>query len=459
MSTADYLTRLATLAAGTRFDSLTAGTVQAARAVTLDTLGAILAGSRLTENARLADLAAERSGGRSATLVGHAGKAEPMLAALANGTAGVSLEMDEGNRWGGGHPAIHVLPATLAVAEELAVDGRRFIEALVAGYEVTSRLGGASHVRPNVHSHGTWGTAGAAVAVAKLRGHDASAIRTVINLATSMSPANSWLPCFEGATIRNLYPGRSNLQGILATHLLACGYTAVHDAPSDLYGTVLGERFDRDAVVSDLGDDDRLALYRIERNYFKFHACCLYNHPVLDAVQSLVHAEGFSAHDVQRIRVTSLPFVTRMADPSPANMLAAKFSVPYAVAAAVVKGTTDVSAFKDAVREDARVRQLAACVEVSGDDTMSLRSGGDRPIARVAVELGDGRVLTGETAIVRGDAANPRSRDELEAKFRTLASEVLTIERVDEIVAMVARLEHLSDVRALTALLSGAPVR
>jgi 2-methylcitrate dehydratase PrpD len=102
-------------------------------AVTLDTLGAILAGSRLAENARLADVVAERSGSRAATLVGRARKAEPLLAALANGTAGVSLEMDEGNPWGGGHPAIHVLPATLAVAEELGVDGRRFIEALVAG--------------------------------------------------------------------------------------------------------------------------------------------------------------------------------------------------------------------------------------------------------------------------------------------------------------------------------------
>src|SRR5688572_21208703 len=397
MSTRDYLTRLAGLAANTRFDALTPATVAAARAVTLDTLGAILAGSRLAENARLADLAAERSGSRAATLVGHGRKAEPMLAALANGTAGVSLEMDEGNRWGGGHPAIHVLPATLAVAEELGVDGRRFIEALVAGYEVTSRLGGASQVRPNVHSHGTWGTAGAAVAVARLRNHDdASAIRTVINLATSMSPANSWQPCFEGATIRNLYPGRSNMQAILATHLLACGYTAVHDAPSDLYGTILGERFDTEAVVEGVSADDRVAVYRIERNYFKFHACCLYNHAVLDAVQSLVHAEGFSAHDVQRIRVTSLPFVTRMADPSPANMLAAKFSVPYAVAAAVVKGTTDVSAFTDAVREDPRVRQLAARIEVSGDDTMSLRGGPDRPTGRVSVELGDGRVLTRE---------------------------------------------------------------
>src|SRR5919106_1214482 len=389
MSTRDYLTRLAGLAAGTRFDSLTAATVAAARAVTLDTLGAILAGSRLTENARLADLAAERSGSGAATLVGHGRKAEPMLAALANGTAGVSLEMDEGNRWGGGHPAIHVLPATLAVAEELGVDGRRFIEALVAGYEVPSRLGGASQVRPNVHSHGTWGTAGAAVAVARLRGHDASAVRTVINLATSMSPANSWLPCFEGATIRNLYPGRSNLQGILATHLLACGYTAVHDAPSDLYGTILGERFDPDTVVADLSADDRVAVYRIERNYFKFHACCLYNHAVL---------------------------------------------------------------------EDSRVRQLAARIEVSGDETMSLRAGPERPTARVSVELDDGRVLTREAAIVHGDAANPRPRHELEAKFRALAADTLDAARANEVIEMVARLEHLPDIRDLTAMVHTAPV-
>jgi 2-methylcitrate dehydratase PrpD len=452
----DYLTRLAGLAARTRFNDLGSGTVAAARAVTLDTLGAILAGSRLAENARLADLAAERSASRAATLVGHGRKAEPMFAALANGTAGVALEMDEGNRWGGGHPSIHVLPATLAVAEEMAVDGRRFIEALVAGYEVTSRLGGASQVRPNVHSHGTWGTAGAAVAVAKLRDHDTAVLRTVINLATSMSPANSWAPCFEGATIRNLYPGRSNLQGILATHLLACGYTAVHDAPSDLYGTILGERFDREAVVEGVSAEDRVSVYRIERNYFKFHACCLYNHPVLDAVHALVQDDELAAHDIRRIRVTSLPFVTRMADPSPANMLAAKFSVPYAVAAAVVKGTTDVSAFRDAVREDATVRQLAARVEVAGDDTMSLRGGPDQATARISVELGDGRILTRQASIVHGDAANPRSRPELEAKFRALASEALGETRANDVVAMVARLDQLQDIRELTALLRTA---
>jgi 2-methylcitrate dehydratase PrpD len=123
------------------------------------------------------------------------------------------------------------------------------------------------------------------------------------------------------------------------------------------------------------------------------------------------------------------------------------------VAAAVVKGTTDVSAFGDAVREDPRVRQLAARIEVSGDDTMSLRGGPDRPTARVSVELGDGRVLTRETAIVHGDTANPRPRHELEAKFRALASETLGAGRVNEVVETVARLEQLPDVRSLTALL------
>jgi len=202
--------------------------------------------------------------------------------------------------------------------------------------------------------------------------------------------------------------------------------------------------------------EDRVSVYRIERNYFKFHACCLYNHPVLDAVHALVQDDGLAAHDIRRIRVTSLPFVTRMADPSPANMLAAKFSVPYAVAAAVVKGTTDVSAFRDAVREDATVRQLAARVEVAGDDTMSLRGGPDQATARISVELGDGRILTRQASIVHGDAANPRSRPELEAKFRALASEALGETRANDVVAMVARLDQLQDIRELTALLRTA---
>jgi 2-methylcitrate dehydratase PrpD len=458
-----YLDRLCRLAAGTRFERLSERALAAARNVVMDTLGAVLAGSRLAENARLARVVAERTGTRSATLIGHADRADPMLAALVNGTAGVALEMDEGSRWGGGHPAIHVLPAALAVAEEVRADGRRLIEALVAGYELTSRLGGATRVRPNVHSHGTWGTIGAAVAVARLHGHDERAMRTILNLAGSMSPANTWTPCFEGATIRNLYPGRAGLQGVLAVHLHGCGFSAVHDAPSDVYGTILADGFDPDTTVEGLADDDDVGgaapgseVFRIERNYFKFHACCLYNHPALDAIAALLQDPGLTADAIDRIDVTSIPFVQRMADPEPPAMLAAKFSVPYAVAAAVVTGRTDVAAFLDEVREDRRVLDLAKRVMVHGDPGMSMRGPEDTVTARVAVTLRSGRRLSGETRTVRGDAANPVPREELSAKFMALATPSLGTARARAVVDTCGRLEDVRDVRELTALVTAS---
>ena len=166
----DYLDRLAGFVATTRFDALPTSTVAAAKLVLLDTLGAIVAGSAMPENGRLAQLAAARAPHGAATVLGHRGKSDAFWAALTNATAGVALEVDEGSRLGGGHPAIHVVPGALAVAEERRLDGRRLLEAIVAGYEVGSRIGGATTARANVHSHGTWGTISTAVAVAKLGG-------------------------------------------------------------------------------------------------------------------------------------------------------------------------------------------------------------------------------------------------------------------------------------------------
>ncbi|HEX7127039.1 MAG TPA: MmgE/PrpD family protein [Thermodesulfobacteriota bacterium] len=445
----DYLDRLAGFVHRIDLASLPREVVDAARRVVLDGIGVILAGSRLPENGRLARLVAERSAGGRATLIGHRLAADPMFAALANATAGVSLDLDEGNRFGGGHPAMHVATAALAVAEELGAGGRRLLESIVAGYEVVSRVGGATRPRFNVHSHGTWGTLGAAVAVARLHGYDAARIREVVNLAASMSPANSWVPCFEGATIRNLYPGRAALQGILAVHLHRCGFTGPRDAPSDVFGVILGDRFDTEQVVAGLGED-----YRIARNYFKFHACCLYSHPTLDALQALVAEERISARDVERVTVVSVPFAERMAGRDPANPLAAKFSIPFAVAALLVTGRTDAEAFGDSTIADGRVRDLAARVVVRADPEMSMQRS-DYPTATVSVLLKDGRTVSRSTTVVRGDSANPAPPAALVDKFLALAGPSIGAAGARAVVEAVDALEEVGDVRTLTARLVG----
>ncbi len=445
----DYLDQLADFVANLRAEDLPAGTIAAAKDVALDTIGAVAAGSRLDENANLARLAMGMSGPGKATIIGHGAGVQPVWATMVNATAGVALEMDEGNRVGGGHPSIHVTPGALGVAEDLDCTGADTLVAIVAGYEVTSRIGTATQVKPEVHSHGTWGTIGTAAATARLMGFDPAQTRLAMNLAMSMSPANTWTPCLEGATVRNLYPGRSGFQGIMAAHLSQCGFTAVADGPADLYRSLLGDGFDPDAAVDGLGELDNL---RIGQNYFKFHACCLYNHPALDAVQNILSETPFTAGDVKGILVTAPTIAQIMDDPAPDNMLAAKFSIPYAVAAAVCYRKTDVSAFLPERVRDGDIRRLAQRVEIKADAEMNLRRY-DYPAARVAVQLSDGRRLESSVVSQRGDATNPASREQLLGKFRSLAGPTLGDEGVEQVIGAVERMDNLDSISELTTLL------
>jgi 2-methylcitrate dehydratase PrpD len=453
----DYLDRLAAFVAATRFDALPASTVAAAKLVLLDTLGAIVAGSAVPENGELARLAASRAPHGAATLLGHRRKSDAFWAALTNATAGVALEVDEGSRLGGGHPAIHVVPGALAVAEERRVDGRRLLESVVAGYEIGSRIGGATTVRPNVHSHGTWGTISTAVAVAKLGSAPAQTVRAAMNLAASMSPANTWTPALDGATIRNLYPGRSAFQGILAVELERCGFTGLGDAPSDVYGTILAERFEPELAVAGIEElarnGDGSGAYRIEQNYFKLHACCRFNHFALDAVMALRSAYRLSGNDIERVEIVTIPFAVRMGAPAPASSLAARFSIPWAVAAALVLGRTDPQAFDSQALADERIRALAQRVEIRTSSDMTPRRA-DAPTAHVRLVLRGGKSFERTTSVVRGDTLSPVPRDEITAKFVSLAGPVLGDASAGKIIDVVEKIDSLDDVGSLTAMLA-----
>jgi len=468
----DYLDQLSEFVVATRLEDLEESTVEAAKLVVLDTIGAVLAGSRLEENAKFAQLALEMSGLGASSLLGHAGlghaglghaglghggKVQPGFAALVNGTAGVALEMDEGNRLGGGHASIHVTPSALAVAEaqagsaELAGEssGKAFLESVIIGYEVTSRIGSGTIPKAQVHSHGTWGTIGAAAATARLLRYDAAETKQAMNMAMSMSPANTWTPCLEGATVRNLYPGRSGFQGILAANLVRCGFTGIKDGPRDLYTNLIGDGFDPDAVVDGLGQPGS---YRIQQNYFKLHACCLYNHPVLDAFQAIARKVKFSASDVESIRVEAPPLALIMADPKPENMLSAKFSIPYALAVSLIHHSTDVTAFYPEKVNDPRVWELAQKVHVMADPDMNLRRF-DYPAARVTVRLENGREITDSVTAHRGDTHNPAPREELVDKFSFLAKDTLGEAGIGRVVDLVGRIDTLEDIRELTTAL------
>ena len=152
----------------------------------------------------------------------------------------------------------------------------------------------------------------------------------------------------------------------MAVYLYECGFTGLDDGPSDIFGTILGECFDPETVVFDLGGE-----YRIQQNYFKLYACCRYNHPSLDAILDIRSRESFRSGDVESVDVTTRAMLQGMLGGFPKNMLGAKFNLPYAVAAALVMGNADVTAFYEAARNDQRIKELSARVQVTVDPSIA----------------------------------------------------------------------------------------
>jgi 2-methylcitrate dehydratase PrpD len=447
-----WLVEWSRFAAGLRFEDIPAAVVAHARLVLLDTIGAIAAGAQEPEMVALTRRMAELdgTGGVASAVIGGRARLPLPVAAFLNGTAGTMLELDEGNQYCRGHPAIHVVPAALAAAEHRSAAGRALIRALVLGYEIGARIGIASTLRVTMHPHGTWGTVGAAVAAASLAGSDAATMRETINVASTLGLATSRRTMLQGGTVRNTYAGVANQLGLVAVELVGAGFVGEPDGVATVFGTVAADDFRAEEMTRELG-----SRWEIARNYFKRHAACRYTHGALDALGAILAETGpVAPDDVAALEVDTYVWAAQLDDPAPRNMLAAKFSLPFALATMIANGSAALAAFRPPARDDEATRTLAARVTVREEPAFTAALPALRP-ARVTLTLRDGRRVQREVTTNRGDVEAPYPPEEIVAKFSELAAPVWGEAGTAAIRQAVETIDAAPDVRALTVLLAG----
>lgn len=441
----EYLDKISEFASALSFDDLPAAVVERAKVVLLDSLAVCAAGAQQQEVRALVDNIAPSSG--AATLLGLGRKAEPLNAALINGFAGTFLELDEGNQFARGHPAIHVVPVLLAMGQEQKLSGRELIVSLVVGYEIAARIGIASKIRMSMHPHGTWGSVGAAVAVGRAAGVDAETMRQLINVSSSLGLATSRQTMLQGATVRNFYSGVSNQMGLLALKLVRAGVTGEADGLSTIYGSVISPSFDPAVMLEELGER-----FEISRNYFKLHACCRYNHSALDALLEIAarfENGRIPVSAVTKVEVETYSLAVQLCDPQPKNMLAAKFSIPFAIATTLIHGETGVNSFSADKVKDESILALAKRVTVLEDPKLTAMMPDRRP-SRVTLTMSDATVHTAETFLNKGDFETPYSFAEITAKYYSLVEPVWGRETAEAFFADLMDLESVADINTIT---------
>ena len=442
--------KLAKFCAETTFSQLDFQVVERTKLIISDTIGAILGGIVEPEVREFLKFrAGQKSKDRKVKIIGLNKWAEQSDASLIHGIAGTTLEMDEGNQFAKGHPAIHVLPALVSAVQSRLlpqnISGQEFLNAFAIGYDVGARIGLASQLNPHMHPHGTWGVIGAASAIGVLLKFGHREHMQLMNISSSLTTASSRKTMLQGGTVRNVYAGLSNQMAHLAIDLIQSGFTGEVDGIGSIFGNVVSENLNDNLLLEKLGQR-----FEVMRNYFKLHACCRFNHAALDCLHDLMrdHQELSNIEQISFIDVESYNLAAELNDPRPQNMLAAKFSVPFALATTLVNKNSQVLSFAGGALKNEKTMALSNKVSVKEISSMTEMLPEFRP-AKVTIGMKSGKVFRHSVKTNKGDWQSPYSADELENKFHSLANRSLSQKKSKVLYDKLQNLERIADMREL----------
>ena len=281
-------------------------------------------------------------------------------AASINGLTMGWNELDEGYRKAVCHGGLYVLPALLATAEARGASGRDVLRALILGYEIVARVARAWRFPDlRLHPHALLAPVGAAAGVALLRRLPADELIAAVAGATALGMSGPFNQAVQGALVRNTWAAHGATAGIAAVDHARAGIGGLAGTPYDVYVTGLGTTTDASALDDD-GD------WAVCAGYQKINACCQYAHSSIAAVEALIARTPavLDGDAVNAVRVWAHPLALKLDNRQPSTTLAAKFSLPHAVAAAIVHGHGGVAAFDSASLTDPRIARLRQLIEI-----------------------------------------------------------------------------------------------
>lgn len=430
---------------------------EAARQGIMDTIGVTLAGASADSARAIRAAFGPSAGAGDATLMGCLASADPLTAALLNGTAAHAHDFDDCSNTLGGHPSAPVVPAIWALGEARGASGRDILSAYVAGVETETRIGRAvnfHHYEKGWHPTSTLGTFGAAAACAHLVSLDAERTASALALAASMA---SGLKANFGTMAKPFHVGHCARNGLAAALMAEAGVTANPGAlehPQGFFAVFDENKVDPEACTANWADpldlvDPGLA--------FKQHPCCASTHPAIDALLILRERHGLSPESVAAIRSWTHPRRLRHTNrPNPTSGLDAKFSVQYVLARALLQGRLGLSDFTDAAVRDPAVRALMERVTAEPHPDAVMEST-EHFFAEVTVTLTNGQTVVARVERPFGrDRLHPLPEGALEAKFIGCAEPVVGTEAAVALRDALLSLDSVERIAQLSPLLRGA---
>ncbi len=444
------LNKVAAYIAGAARKPLPANVVEKTKHHLLDTLAAIVSGSRLYPGQKAHGYIAAQGGTPEALVFGSRIVTSAVNAALANGMCAHADETDDSHARSLTHPGCGVVPAALAIAERERRGGTALLRAVALGYDVCARLSmslGDYEFRDAGHSTHTFGpTFGAAAAAGSLAGFDARQVRHLLSYtAQQVSGIACWMRDAEHVEKAFDFGGMPARNGVAAATMVSSGFSAVEDVFSGErnFYVAYGALGDPSVLVKNLG-----RTYEVMNTNIKRWSVGSPIQAPLDSLLDLIRTHSLKAAEIEHVEVRVSTTGANTTD----NRHIPDICMQHMVACMLLDGIVTFESSHDEKRMlDPKVLALRKKVTLIGDRTLQKALPSRQGI--VTVTLKNGRKLRHHTKAVRGTAQNPMARAEVDEKCFHLLAPILGKGRARKLVDTVWKLEKVKDVRTLRTLL------
>ncbi|MFC3320543.1 MmgE/PrpD family protein [Mesorhizobium cantuariense] len=419
-----------------------------AKLLVLDHVGCMIAGSASRGAKQMTPCLGRIDSGGASTVFGTSLRFHPANAAHANAHSASMLSLDDSYILFG-HPGASIIPAALAVAEEVDSSGKEVIAAIVGGYEMSLRLGTA--MRPSeerdcqVKGYATWQIFGACTAASLLYRFTAAQIADAYGLTPMHAPL-PFLRKFHSrpmSLLKNNY-GWANKGAITAVDLVRVGFhgnRTIFDGDDGFWVMAGSDRFEPQNMLDRWGER-----YFILETGFKPYGVCRWIHTAVDCVRALLSRHRFGRADIKSIHVETVSeFVRDFNGPWPQSTVEAAFHIPYALALELHDKSSTIGLREDDLA-DKSLHETTSLI------SLSTLAGADEKFyakkllpARVSVTLENGKTVSAEAEIPTGAPGGPAfGPAEVEAKFLTLTSPIIGEANAVHLKEALLELESLS---------------
>lgn len=371
-------------------------------------------------------------------------------AAALNAVFGHVMDMDDVHNASITHLAVITVPTAFALGQQLGKSGKEIIEAVAAGYEAGARIGEA--INPSSykywHTTGVVGAFAAGVTAAKLLGLDEEQMVNCLGSAGTQA-AGLWEFLASGSMSKVLHTANANLCGLRSAELAKLGFTG---APTILEGdrafvNALAPEPDLDSLTKGFGEG-----YRIEENSFKPYACCRHTHSANYCIEKILSAHALDPEEI--VSITDDTYSTAVQttnNPYPENPYAAKFSLQFCIAAAIVlKDLSDRTFTVENINNPA-VKALMEKIKVKVNKELDdeFKQDPNQWSHRLTICLKNGETITEQVDYPIGDFKNPFDWEMADRKFRLLTEDMIGGEGVTRLLDKLHNLETIQDINEI----------